>query len=248
MRVAVVENLENTRLGTVGRALGEAGAEVDWFRPWQDGVLPSGTDEHDALIVLGGTQSALDDADHSYLPALVRTMRRFGDAEKAVLGICLGAQLLARAYGAENLLGTAREFAWTALEVTPEGAADPLFADLDRRFESFQWHVDTFTLPEGAARLVTGAAVANQCFRIGRTAYGMQFHFEADTEVVEAWLTTFRDIVEMRRPGWLARYPELAALHAAGTERAGLALARAFVRSIVPAKSAAPVHVRHVAS
>ena len=248
MRVAVVENLENTRLGTVGRALGEAGADVDWFRPWQDGALPSSPDEHDALIVLGGTQSALDDADHPYLPALARTMRRFGDAEKAVLGICLGAQLLARAYGAENLLGTAREFAWTALEVTPEGAADPLFAGLDRRFESFQWHVDTFTLPEGAVRLVTGAAVANQCFRIGRTAYGMQFHFEADTEVVEAWLTQFRDIVEMRRPGWLERYPELAAQHAAGTERAGLALARAFVRSILPAKSAAPVHSHHAAS
>ncbi|MBN9541646.1 MAG: GMP synthase [Alphaproteobacteria bacterium 65-37] len=232
MRVAVVENLRNTRLGIVGRALDEAGAEVDWFRPWQDGGLPSVTDRHDALIVLGGTQSALDDADYPYLPALVRTMRRFGDAEKAVLGICLGAQLLARAYGAENLLGTAREFAWTPLEVTPEGAADPLFADLDRRFESFQWHVDTFTLPDSAVPLVTGAAVANQCFRIGRTAYGMQFHFEADSEVVEAWLTEFRDVVEMRRPGWLERYPELAAQHAAGTERAGLALARAFVRSI----------------
>jgi GMP synthase (glutamine-hydrolysing) len=61
----------------------------------------------------------------------------------------------------------------------------------------------------------------------------MQFHFEADSEVVEAWLTEFRDVVEMRRPGWLERYPELAAQHAAGTERAGLALARAFVRSIL---------------
>lgn len=248
MRVAVVENMENTRLGIVGRALREGGAEIDWFRPWQDGVLPSGTGDHDALIVLGGKQSALDDAEYPYLSILARTMRRFGDAEKAVLGICLGAQLLARGYGAENLLGTAREFAWTALEVTPEGAADPLFTGLDRHFESFQWHVDSFTLPDGAVRLVTGAAVANQCFRIGRTAYGMQFHFEADTEVVEAWLTEFRDIVEMRKPGWLARYPELAAQHAAGTERAGLALARAFVRSIPRADSAARPHERRVAS
>jgi GMP synthase (glutamine-hydrolysing) len=97
-------------------------------------------------------------------------------------------------------------------------------------------------------RLVTGGAVANQCFRIGRTAYGMQFHFEADTEVVEAWLAEFGDIVETRRPGWLARYPELAAQHATGTERAGLALARAFVRSIPQARSAAHPHGHRVAS
>ena len=116
-------------------------------------------------------------------------MRRFGDADKSVLGICLGSQLLARAYGGENILGSAREFAWTPLDVTPEGAADSeLFRGLGARFESFQWHVDTFTLPDKAVRLVSGAAVANQCFRVGRAAYGVQFHFEASVEVVDAWL------------------------------------------------------------
>jgi GMP synthase (glutamine-hydrolysing) len=191
VRIAVVENMDNTHLGIVGRALDEAGADVELFRPWRDGVLPSGTHDHDGLIVLGGKQSALDDADYPYLPALAGVMRRFGDADKAVLGICLGGQLLARAYGGENILGSAKEFAWTPLDVTPEGAADPLFRGLGNRFESFHWHVDTFSLPDKAVRLVSGSAVANQCFRIGRAAYGMQFHFEAGVEVVEAWLTAF---------------------------------------------------------
>ncbi|HYI07342.1 MAG TPA: GMP synthase, partial [Reyranella sp.] len=62
MRVAVVENMEKTHLGTLGRALDEAGADVELFRPWRDGILPSGTHDHDGLIVLGGKQSALDDA------------------------------------------------------------------------------------------------------------------------------------------------------------------------------------------
>ena len=239
VRVAIVENLENTRLGPLGPALDEVGAELEWFRPRQDGSLPSGIHDHDGLIVLGGEQSAVDDAAHPYLPTLAEVMRGFGDADKSVLGICLGAQLLARAYGGENILGSAQEFAWTPLDVTPEGAADPLFRDLGPGFESFQWHVDTFTLPDKAVRLVSGSDVANQCFRVGRAAYGMQFHFEASIDVVEAWLVEFRHVVEQRAPGWLDRYPEIAARHAAAADRAGLAIARAFVRSVRPARSAA---------
>jgi GMP synthase (glutamine-hydrolysing) len=238
VRIAIIENFEKTQLGTVGRALDEAGAEVDWFRPWQDGILPSGLHDHDGLIVLGGTQSAVHDADHPYLPALAALMRRFGDADKAVLGICLGSQLLARAYGGENILDTAKEFGWTPLDVTPEGAADPLFQGLGPRFESFEWHVDTFSLPENAVRLVSGPAVANQCFRIGRAAYGMQFHFEASVEVVEGWLAMLPDVAERMAPGWLARYPEVAARHAAAADRAGLAIARAFLETVQPARAA----------
>jgi len=239
VRVAVVENMEKTPLGTLGRALDEAGAEVDLFRPWQDGVLPSGTDDHDGLIVLGGKQSAVDDAAYPYLPALAVVMRRFGDADKSVLGVCLGSQLLARAYGGDNILGSAREFAWTPLDVTPAGAADPLFRGLGDRFESFQWHVDTFSLPDDAVRLVSGSAVANQCFRIGRAAYGVQFHFEASVEVVESWLVQYRDIAEQMAPGWLDRYPEMAERHAAAADRAGHAIARAFLRTVQPAREAA---------
>jgi GMP synthase (glutamine-hydrolysing) len=239
VRIAVVENMEKTQLGTVGRALDEAGAKIDWFRPWQDGALPSGTDDHDGLIVLGGKQSAVDDADYPYLPALAGVMRRFGDAEKSVLGICLGGQLLARAYGGKNILGSAKEFAWTPLDVTAEGAADPLFRGLGPRFESFHWHVDTFSLPENAVRLVSGSAVANQCFRIGRAGYGMQFHFEASIEVVDAWLAMLPDVAERMAPdGWLDRYPEIAGRHAAAADRAGHAIARAFLRTVQPARAA----------
>jgi len=239
VRIAVVENMENTHLGTLGRALDEGGAELEWFRPWQDGALPSEPRDHDGLIVLGGTQSAVDDAAWPYLPRLAGVMRRFGDADKAVLGICLGGQVLARAYGAENLLGGAREFAWTTLDVTPEGTADPLFRGVGARFESFQWHLDTFSLPDNAVRLVSGSVVANQCFRVGRAAYGVQFHFEASAAVVEAWSVEYRDIVEQMAPGWLGRYPETAARHAAAADRAGHAIARAFVQSVRPAGDAA---------
>lgn len=199
VRVAIVENLENTSLGPLAQALDEVEAELEWFRPRQDGSVPLGAHDHDGLIVLGGEQSAVDDAAHPYLPALADVMRRFGDADKSVLGICLGAQLLARAYGGENILGSAREFAWTPLDVTPEGAADPLFRDLGSRFESFQWHVDTFTLPDKAVRLVSGPVVANQCFRVGRAAYGSSTSRPASTSSRPGW-SSFATSSSRRRP------------------------------------------------
>lgn len=232
MRVAVIENMRNTGLGALAAALDEAGAEIEWFRPWQNGILPTGISGHDALVVLGGEQSALDDETHPYLPELVRLARRFGDADKAVLGICLGSQILARAYGADNLLGTAREFGWHSIGVTSEGRADPLLSGLGGEFTIFEWHADTFSLPEGAVCLASSLVAANQAFRIGRAVYATQFHFEADIAVVEEWKADFPDTIERIAPGWLENYAELARRHAGAADTAGLAIARAWVSLI----------------
>ncbi|GES43044.1 GMP synthase [Rhizobium dioscoreae] len=232
MRVAIIENMKNTPLGALGIALEEAGAELDWFRPWSGEALPKDTSSLDALAVLGGEQSARDDDTHPYLPELARLMRRFESEDKAVLGICLGSQILARAYEAENLLGTAHEFGWKTVGLTDEGRKDPLLADLGDEFTIFEWHGDTFTLPAGATRLAANGVTPNQAFRIGRATYGTQFHFEANAAVVERWRDEFRETIERKEPGWLERYPELVAKHAAAAETAGLAIARAWVRTI----------------
>ncbi len=160
------------------------------------------------------TSSAVDDHIHPYLPELARLMRAFADADKAVLGICLGSQILARAHGAENLLGRTREFGWHQVELTSEGLSDPVLGAAGKTFTSFEWHSDSFALPEGAVHLATNPAVANQAFRIGRAAYGMQFHFEAGTPVVEGWNRVFEDQIMDLDPHWLERYPEHAARHA----------------------------------
>ena len=232
MRVAIVENMKNTPLGALGIALQEAGAELAWFRAWDGEPLPKDVTAHDALVVLGGEQSARDDETHPYLPDLARLMRRFTEADKAVLGICLGSQILARAFEAENLIGAAREFGWKTVGVTEEGKADPLLSGLGDDFTIFEWHSDTFTLPTSAVRLATNSAATNQAYRIGRATYGTQFHFEANAAVVEGWRTEFKTTIERIEPGWLERYPEIAAQHAAAAETAGLAIARAWVRTI----------------
>ena len=139
---------------------------------------------------------------------------------------------MARAYGGENLLGAAPEFGWQGIARTPEGAADPVLAAVPDVFTGFQWHDDTFTLPSSAVRLATNAVAENQAFRIGRAAYGVQFHFEADRLHVARWNTAFADILAEHHPDWAGRHAEEAAMHGPAADAAGLALARAWVATI----------------
>jgi GMP synthase (glutamine-hydrolysing) len=232
MRVLVIENLKGTHYGQVGVALAEANATLDERRPWNGEALPETADRHDAIVVFGGEQSAIDDKDHPYLPDVARLMRLFGEKDKPVLGICLGSQLLARAYGATNHIGTAPEFGWREVELRSEAKEDPVLSGLPERFTSFQWHDDTFTLPEGATLLASSPVAQHQCFRIGRATYGMQFHFEASREVVERWNVDCADLLRRRHPEWLEKYPEHAERHGPAAEAAGLEIARRWVSLI----------------
>ena len=232
MRVAVIENTAVSHLGQVGVALAEAGAWIEIFQPWNGGSLPAGIAGHDALVVLGGEQNARADDSHPYLPDLAALMKAFGDAGKAVLGICLGSQILARAHGADNHIGTAPEFGWHDMQPTGDGAKDPVLQAAAGGFPIFEWHSDTFSLPAGAVHLAASAAVPHQAFRIGRASYGTQFHFEASTTVVDAWKTSFPELIDGIAPGWRDRHADLAISHGIAADAAGLAMARAWVALI----------------
>ncbi|MCV3768307.1 type 1 glutamine amidotransferase [Rhizobium sp. TRM95796] len=231
MRVLIIENFHASPLGNVGIALEEAQAEITLRRPWQGDALPD-HDGFDAIVVLGGEQSALDDEKYPYLPELVALMRTFGAADKPALGICLGSQLLARAHGGTNRLNAAREFGWREVRRTEAAADDPVLSAAAEAFPIFQWHSDTFTLPENAVRLATNETAENQCFRVGRASYGMQFHFEANRDVVETWVKGFPDTVDRMDPDWLPTYPQRAETEGKTADAAGLAIARAWVRLI----------------
>lgn len=232
MRVLVVENMPHSKLGQVGVALAETGAEIDLRRPYEGAALPADAAGFDALVVFGGEQSAVDDELHPYLPALARLMRTFTEADKAVLGICLGSQLLARGHGGENLLNRTREFGWHKVSLTDKGRADPVLSAAGDVFPIFQWHSDTYTLPDSAVHLAENPAVAHQAFRVGRAGYGMQFHFEASTDVVTEWNDIFRHQIVERDGQWLADYATHAATDGPAADAAGLALARAWVKQI----------------
>ncbi len=232
MRVAIIENTRVTHHGQVGVALHEAGALVELFTPWADQHLPEGPEGYDALVSFGGEQTAVDDHLHPYLPRLAGLMRAFTAAHRPVLGICLGSQVLARAFGAANLLGAAPEFGWHPVRLTDEGRSDPVLSAVPETFPIFQWHSDTFTLPPGAVHLAENGAAAMQAFRIGRATYGTQFHFEMHRPVVADMTRRFPEQVEALHGGFAATLPDGPDGHGPAADEAGLALARAWVRLI----------------
>jgi GMP synthase-like glutamine amidotransferase len=229
MRVLVIENFPHTPLGQVETALREADAGLDMCRAFAGAAIPTDPGIYDALIVLGGGQDALDDAGSPWLPAVARLTRDYGAADKAVLGICLGAQLVARGHGGENILGRPLEFGWHEVRPTEAGRKDPVIAALGDGAPIFHWHLDTFSLPPGAIRLAVSAQTELQAFRIGRAVYGIQFHFEADRGVVETWNRHFREEIDEYAPEWFGRHAGEAARYGAEADSVGLAIARAWV-------------------
>ena len=229
MRVLIIENFQGTPAGLVGRELALAGIVCDLRRAFLGEPVPDAPDGYAGLVVLGGAQSALDDADHPCLPRIAALTREFGEADKAVLGICLGAQLVARGYGTRNILGLPIEFGWKDVRPTVAGKADPLIAALGVGAPLFHWHSDTFTLPVGAVHLAESAMTPLQAFRVGRAVYGLQFHCEADRALVETWTRDFAETIAEYASDWPTHHPLDAARYGARADAAGAAIARAWI-------------------
>ncbi len=186
MRVLVVEHHSKPSIGLIGETLDDIGVEMQTVWGMFGDPLPSSHREHDGIIVLGGTMTALQDDVCPYFPALTRLIRGFAEADKPVLGVCLGAQLIARSFDADLRIGGELEFGFHAVEPTPAAAADPVIGHLESRIALFQWHTDHYELPPRAELLASGVSYPNQAYRIGRTVYGMQFHFEVTRSLVES--------------------------------------------------------------
>jgi GMP synthase (glutamine-hydrolysing) len=162
--------------------------------------------EFDGMVVMGGPMGACDDADH---PWLVAERRTIGDAVRAGLpffGACLGSQLLAASLGASVYTGAAPEVGVLDVELTDAGRDDPVLRDLPASFPTLQWHSDSFDLPEGAVGLASSPAYANQAFRVGASAYAVQFHVEVTSEMAAEWARVpdyARALEQVRGPGAL---------------------------------------------
>jgi GMP synthase (glutamine-hydrolysing) len=182
----------------LGDWLRDAGLELDVRALDAGAELPSDLTGHDAIVVLGGAMGALDDATTPFLPDVRALLRHAVSAEVPVLGVCLGHQLLAVANGGQiRRMPHGPEIGAQLVAKRTAAAEDPLFASLPITPDVLQWHFDeVHVLPPGAVQLAGSPACEQQAFRLGRLAWGIQFHIETDAEIVRAWADEDRGTID----------------------------------------------------
>ena len=140
------------------------------------------------MIVLGGPIGANDDTEYPFLRDEIRTIEHRLKADKPIVGVCLGSQLLARALGARVFGAPAKEIGWTPLTLTADGRQSPLIHLAPEKTSMLHWHGDTFDLPTGAVCLASTSLCDNQAFRWGNNFLALQFHPEVTAHGLERWL------------------------------------------------------------
>lgn len=153
--------------------------------------IPKKVGQYAGLIVLGGPMSANDTDKHPFLTETMDLIRRFVDEDRPVLGICLGAQIIARTFGGEVYRMDRLESCFHTMDVTPEGRRDPVFSAFGAKVTSFQNHFEAVRNVRDAVPLATGGACLIQAFRIGRATYATQFHPEVTIDIVRDWIRKF---------------------------------------------------------
>jgi GMP synthase-like glutamine amidotransferase len=143
--------------------------------------------DFDWLVVMGGPMSVHDEAIYPWLKAEKKFIRQSIATGKIVLGICLGAQLVAEALGASVGKNEEKEIGWYTVRLTPESGNAPAFKGLPGEFMAFHWHGDTFGIPAKAAHVASSEACASQAFELGRII-GLQFHLECSEESIEMFI------------------------------------------------------------
>jgi GMP synthase (glutamine-hydrolysing) len=180
-------------MGSLADVLADAGLSVRQFDLFESVPQDLPWCESAGLIMLGGTMSANDGDRFRFLFAELDWIREAVRRQVPTLGICLGAQLLAKALGAEVYRSRQTEIGWYQVDLLPAAAEDRLFKNRGNRETVFHWHGETFDLPTGAVHLAQSPQCRQQAFRYGERAYGLQFHAEMVPELMELWLRDFVD-------------------------------------------------------
>jgi GMP synthase-like glutamine amidotransferase len=190
----VVEHSAAESSYVIGEAVRSAGVSLERCRVYAGEGPPRDAGECDGLIIMGGPMSAGSDAGFATRKAEVALIEDAVVSGIPVLGVCLGAQLLAVAAGAAVYPGgRGPEVGWAPVSLSRGADDDPLFAGLPPSWTVLHWHRDTFDLPPGAVHLASSERYTNQAFRLGDNAWGVQFHIEVDRAAVEAFALAFPD-------------------------------------------------------
>jgi GMP synthase (glutamine-hydrolysing) len=187
VNVLAVIHGDKVRAGIFGDVVRERGHRLEeWSLAWET-PPPRPIDAYGAVLVFGGAMHADQDEHHPWLRQENLVLQRLLHLQAPVLGICLGAQLLAKAAHAPVHAAREPEIGWYEVELTADAADDPVLGALPPRFDAFQWHYYTYGVPAGAVELAR-SEICTQAFRLGDAAWGVQFHPEVTVGVVDSWI------------------------------------------------------------
>ncbi len=187
-RLLVFQHVAAEPLGTLDALIRARGHRIRFVNFHRHPDAEPNIDRYRGLVVLGGPMNVDEQHRHPHLKTELAAIEAALKQGKPVLGICLGAQLLAHVLGAPVRKHEQHEIGWYDLHTTEAGRSDPLLGVLGERSPVFQWHGRTFDMPSGAVHLARTETCEHQAFRWDRSAYGFQFHLEADQPMIERWL------------------------------------------------------------
>ena len=192
MRIHCLQHVPFEGPGAIADWAAERGHGLE-ITPLYAGAEPPAQDRFDRWVVMGGPMGIYDEGEHPWLKMEKAFLRETMEAGKSIVGICLGAQLLADVLGARVYPGPQKEIGWFPVELVDAAARSDLFGPLPERFQVFHWHGDTFDLAPGALLLASSGVCANQAFLHAGRVLGLQFHLESTRETVRAIVSNCGD-------------------------------------------------------
>jgi GMP synthase-like glutamine amidotransferase len=206
LRIHYFQHVVYEGLGSIEEWASSSGHSLSSTRFFENEKLPEMSD-FDWLIVMGGSMSANDEAQFSWLANEKLFIRQSVDAGKTVLGICLGAQLVSAALGAKVYNNKEKEIGWFDIELTCFAKSDKLFFEIEDRIKVFHWHGDTFDLPENAIHLAYSSGCKNQAYIYNERVLALQFHLEQTTDSLYHMIEAGR--VELRKGKYIQTEMEI---------------------------------------
>jgi GMP synthase (glutamine-hydrolysing) len=186
--ILVLQHVAHEILGTLNPLLKQHGFRIRYVNFGRDPDARPSLEGYNGLIVLGGPMGVYEADKHGHIQIELQLIEEALKKEIPIMGICLGAQLLAKALSSEVKPHHTKEIGWHEVTFTPAGQKDAVFQNFAPTEKIFQMHGDTFDVPKSAEHLAYSSLCAAQAFRYGQKAYGLQFHLEVDEAMIQRWL------------------------------------------------------------
>jgi GMP synthase (glutamine-hydrolysing) len=198
--VLILQNSLKVRGGIFEEILREQGWSIEVLPLFSGSSLPPCLNDFDLIMVLGGPMSVCQEKELNFLGPEITFLNQALRRGHPVLGIGFGAELMAKALGAQVTRGPFKEIGWYWVNQTPLARSDPLFSHLDPYLLVFEWHRDAFDLPTQAIPLAGNRAYPTQAFRFDPFSYGLNFHLEVTESIIKTWLSAWAGEIQMGEP------------------------------------------------